>query len=184
MKQRLVLALNLLLALALPLACSDGDEGPGSATGGGSTGGTATGASSSGGAGGTGGEVAIGGAGASGGDASVLEGILAGRACDPAADTTCQNDASCPDVLAGQGLLIAHSAVQTCATRAEEHCVEVGVANGTELSSRCESCYAELALCMEAGCGATCGVDAFTTDCVSCRDAQGCTAAFEACAEL
>ncbi len=182
MKQQLVLAMNLALVLAVPLACGDGDEDPGpeSATGGAvSTGGTTTG-----GAGTTGGTAATGGAGQTGGGSSVLDDILAGRPCDPAADTTCQNETSCPDVLAGQGLLIAHSAVQTCATRTEEYCVEVGVANGTELSSRCESCYSDLALCMAAGCDASCGTDAFSTACVACRDAQGCTAEFEACAEL
>lgn len=179
MKERVVLALNLVFALAVPSACGDGvaDPGPGSATGGASSnGGTPTG-------GATGGS-ATGGAGATGGTSSVIDDILGGRACDPMANTTCQNETSCPDVLSGQGLLIAHSVVETCAALARDYCIEIGVANGTVLSARCESCYADLALCMEAGCGESCGTDAFSTDCVSCRDTQGCTAAFEACAEL
>ena len=162
---------------------SDSGSGAGTAGSGGAVTGGTGGASSEGGAGG-GQSGGTGGAGSTGGSSSVLDDIRAGLPCDPTANTTCQNETSCPDVLSGQGLLIAHSAVETCATRTEEYCIEVGVANGTELSSRCESCYAELALCMAAGCDASCGIDAFSTGCVSCRDTQGCTAAFDVCAEL
>lgn len=188
MEQQLPTVLNLVLCLALLPACGDGDEDPkpGSATGGTvATGGATTGgAGTTGGVGTTGGSGTTGGTGEAGGGSNMQDQILTGQPCDPAADTTCQNEASCGDVASGLALYSAHMVLDTCVRYPDEYCIEVGMANATDLSMRCEGCYTDLALCMDTRCTEICRADPLATDCGACRDSQGCTATFEACAEL
>jgi hypothetical protein len=71
---------------------------------------------------------------------------------------------------------IAAADPRTCAT----FCVQ----SGTELSAGCSSCYAATVACAINNCLAQCAADPGSADCQTCRDANGCTAAFYACSGL
>jgi len=71
---------------------------------------------------------------------------------------------------------IAAADPRTCAT----FCVK----SGTELSSGCSSCYAATVACAINNCLAQCAADPGSADCGTCRDENGCTAAFYACSGL
>lgn len=107
----------------------------------------------------------------------------------PAADLTgqCTNDTDLAIIEGGEvdptgvagdcGLNnIAAADPRTCAT----FCVK----DGTDLSSGCSSCYAATVACAINNCLAQCAADPGSADCQTCRDDNGCTAAFYACSGL
>lgn len=60
------------------------------------------------------------------------------------------------------------------------HCV----AQGTELSLECSSCYAATVACAIINCVGQCAADPGSAECQTCRDENGCTAEFYACSGL
>jgi len=179
--KRIIAALALLSGAALGVVGCGGDDDDDSAGTAGKSSGTAGKDA------GTAGKSVIpeGGAGNEGGSGNGTgnTGNSGNLACDPEADTTCQNAQDCPFVVDGT----ARTTAQTCG----KGCIEEGgtcardcIVSKLDMSSDCAGCYADFVNCTIAHCVGACLADPDSEGCHTCQEDEGCRPTFNTCSGL
>jgi hypothetical protein len=173
------------------VACS-GDDDDSSASGGKSGSGNSAGSPSGNGGepGSNGGEPNGGEPGSNGGEPGGNGGVPAAGgasgnvACDPAANTTCQNDKDCPFVADGEAREAAQTCGKSCLGNADKNCSRDCILAKLAMSSSCATCYADFVSCTVAKCLGPCLADPNGAACLTCQETKGCRSAFNDCSGL
>jgi len=167
-------------ALALVTTASVGIAGCGGDDGDDDPSGTAGKGGAAGEPAGTGGEPASNGGESAGGAPST-----GNVACDPTAETACQNEGDCAAVQSGAARMAAGVCGQgECLGAADSNCAITCIQKTVDVSDECADCYGAIVACTAANCFNRCVGKSEADDCKACQVEMGCRETFNTCSGL
>lgn len=103
--------------------------------------------------------------------------------CDPAEETTCQNEKDCPFVVDGTARTTAQTCGKGCIGEAAS-CASDCIVDELAMSNECASCYADFVNCTIKNCVGACLDDPNSDGCHECQETKGCRGTFNTCSGL